>query len=58
MKTLTIAPRPYINDCFVTAKLTPHSEELRAHAAECQKMAACLVRLDQGTDEALARRGW
>jgi hypothetical protein len=48
MKTLTIAG-PYINDWFVTAKLTPHSEEFRANAAECQKMAACLVRPHQGT---------
>jgi hypothetical protein len=49
MKTLTIAPGPHINDWFVTAKLTPHSAEFRAHAAECQKMAACLVRPHQGT---------
>ena len=49
MKTLIIAPGPHLNDCFVTAKLTPQSEEIRAHAAECQKMAACLVRPHQGT---------
>jgi len=47
MKTLTIAPGPHINAWFVTAKLTSH--EFRAHAAECQKMAACLVRPHQGT---------
>ncbi len=40
---------PHINDWFVTAKLTPHSAEFRAHAAECQKIAACLVRPHQGT---------
>ena len=49
MKTLTIAPGPHINDWFVTTKLTPHSAEFRAHAAECQKIAACLVRPHQGT---------
>ena len=48
MKTLTIAPEPHINDWFVTAKLTPPSEEFRAHEAECQKMAASLVRSHQG----------
>lgn len=47
MKTLTIAPGPHINAWFVTAKLTSH--EFRVHAAECQKMAACLVRPHQGT---------
>ena len=49
MKTLTIAPGPHINDWFVAAKLTPHSAELPGHAAECQTMAACLIRPHQGT---------
>jgi hypothetical protein len=56
MKTLIIAPGPHINDCFVTAKLTPQSEEFRAHAAECHEIAACWSGLIKEQYEALARQ--
>jgi hypothetical protein len=56
MKTLIIAPGPYINAFFGAAELTPQSEEFRAHAAECQKMAACWSGLIKEQYEALARQ--